>query len=204
MEVDHAFISQGLRLHGRLDHRADHLAVVVTHPHPLYGGSMANSVVETIVAAYGRCGYTTLRFDFRGVGRSEGYFADGLGEQEDLRQAVASLESLGYRRIDLSGYSFGTWVNAHAALGDRITAMTMVAPPAAFMDFQPGLRLPALSLVITGGRDDFAPPALLQRLVPAWNPEARLEVIEGLDHFMVGRDAELAQCLMQEAATASV
>ena len=72
------------------------------------------------------------------------------------------------------------------------------------MDFQPGLRLPALSLVITGGRDDFAPPALLQRLVPAWNPEARLEVIEGLDHFMVGRDAELAQCLMQEAATASV
>jgi alpha/beta superfamily hydrolase len=202
MEVDHYFTAAGLRLHGRLARRGDNLAVVVTHPHPLYGGSMANTVVDTIVAAYGRCGYTTLRFNFRGVGRSEGHFDDGLGEQEDLRQAVASLADLGFERIDLSGYSFGTWVAAHASLDHRISAMSMVAPPAAFMDFRPDLRLPRLSLVVTGGRDDFAPPALLRRLVPLWNPAARLEVIEGVDHFMVGCDDELLRRLVNGAAVA--
>ncbi len=202
MEADHYFTAGSGRLHGRLARRPGDLAVVVTHPHPLYGGSMDNTVVGTIVDAYGRCGYTTLRFNFRGVGRSEGHFDDGRGEQEDLRQAVQSLVDLGFTRIDLSGYSFGSWVNAHAVPDHGLGAMTMVAPPAAFMDFQPGLRLPRLSLVITGGRDDFAPAALLQRLVPVWNAEARLEVIEGVDHFMVGCDGELMRRLVNGAAVA--
>ena len=85
--------------------------VVVTHPHPLMGGSMENNVVETLVKAFFHQGYTTLRFNFRGVGRSEGHYAEGLGEQEDLISAAGVLQQKGVREIFLAGYSFGAWVN---------------------------------------------------------------------------------------------
>lgn len=180
------FLSEGYGIEGRL-HVGGDRAVVVTHPHPLYGGDMDNDVVTTITSAFQKAGYTTLRFNFRGVGRSEGRYGDGVGEQEDVCAAVAHLEKHGHANVELSGYSFGTWINALCA-GTRLLGirMTMVAPPTAFVDFGPVSRLDGLDTVITGSRDDIAPPDMLQRLTAHWNPEARLEILPGADHFFFG------------------
>ncbi len=195
MTVSHlVFHSEGYGIEGRL-HVGGERAVVVTHPHPLYGGDMENDVVTAIAAAYQQAGCTTLRFNFRGVGRSEGRYSEGVGEQEDVCAAVAVLRERGYAQVELSGYSFGTWVNALCA-GTRLPGirMTMVAPPAAFMDFGEVAHLPGLEAVVTGSRDDIAPPDMLQRLTAHWNPEARLEILAGADHFFFGyREALIAR-----------
>jgi len=183
MESHIHFTSNAFRLEGRL-HIGQSQAVVITHPHSLYGGNMHNPVVETIANVFQQQGYTTLRFNFRGVEGSEGRYDEGRGEQEDVRQAMAYLQQQGCDAVELSGYSFGTWVNAHCATGPFADIrMTMVSPPMAFMDFRAVRHLPGLTLALTGSRDDIAPPDMLQRILPLWNPDAALEILPGADHF---------------------
>ena len=183
MEARVNFTVSGHRLEGLLG-EGQSRAVVVTHPHPLYGGDMHNPVVETIVETFQRLDYTTLRFNFRGAGNSQGGFDEGHGEQEDVRQAIAYLRDQGFAPIALSGYSFGTWVNAHyAARSLSPINMTMVSPPVAFMDFSQLRQMAGLTFTVTGSRDDIAPPEMLRRVLPLWNPTARLEIIAGADHF---------------------
>ena len=187
------FHSEGYGIEGRLATGGER-AVVVTHPHPLYGGDMDNDVVTAITEAFEQAGYTTLRFNFRGVGRSEGRYSDGVGEQADVGAAVDFLKDSGHGHVELSGYSFGTWVNALCA-GNRFPdiGMTMVAPPAAFMDFGAVSNIPGLKAVVAGSRDDIAPPDMLKRLTALWNPSARLEILSGADHFFFGyREALIA------------
>ena len=190
------FRSEGYGIEGRLAIGGER-AVVVTHPHPLYGGDMDNDVVTAITEAFAQAGYTTLRFNFRGIGRSEGRYSEGLGEQEDVCAAVDHLRGCGYADVELSGYSFGTWVNALCA-GGRLPdiPMTMVAPPAAFMDFGAVSNLPGLKAVVAGSRDDIAPPDMLKRLTALWNPEARLEILSGADHFFFGYREALISLLV--------
>ena len=203
MEEAVHFTSSELRLEGRLQ-VGNARAVVVTHPHSLYGGNMHNPVVEAIAASYQQRGYTTLRFNFRGVEGSQGDYDEGHGEQEDLGQAVAYLQQSGYGPVELSGYSFGSWVNALYASNVRSgITMTIVSPPVAFMDFRAVQRLPGLVLAITGSRDDIAPPDLLGRLVPRWNPEARLEILPGADHFFFDHLADLGAALTAALAAAA-
>ncbi len=166
--------------------------VVVTHPHPLYGGSMENNVVEAVVRAYGEKGYTTLRFNFRGVGRSEGRYDNGRGEQEDVRAAVAHLTQLGMTSIDLTGYSFGAWVNAQCIDSLRdVRRMVMVSPPVNFLDFSFLKSCPKIRLVIAGSEDDIAPPAMIEKMLLVWNPESELKAINGADHFYWGKTGEI-------------
>ncbi len=167
-------------------------AVVVTHPHPLYGGDMNNGVVQSIVSAYQQKGYTTLRINFRGVGQSGGSYSDGIGEQEDVSAALAYLNDLGKTSIDLAGYSFGSRVNAMGLKSyDLAKRLVMVAPPVAFMDFSFLDYNSRIKLVITGSNDEIAPPAIIKDLIPKWNPEAEFRVIEGVDHFYWGGAAEV-------------
>lgn len=185
-----------LTLEGRLARAAGEKAAVVTHPHPLYGGDMNNNVVEALAVGYARAGFTTLRFNFRGVGRSEGSYDNGQGEMEDVRHAVALLAESGARSIHLAGYSFGAWVNARAL--DRIPDIreaVMVSPPAGFMDFSFVRPEPRVRLVITGARDEIAEPSLVAQLVPRWNPEAVLHVIQEADHFYFGHTEALRSVL---------
>lgn len=162
-------------------------AVVVTHPHPLYGGDMFNPVVEAIVSAYQQCGFATLRFNFRGAGQSSGTHDNGAGEQDDVAAAMDFLGDQGSQTIHLSGYSFGAWVNC-LALDRKVSAktLTMVAPPVAFIEFDETIHLPTLSTVIAGSEDEFAPPSLIRRQMPRWNHRAALAVIQGADHFFFG------------------
>ncbi len=196
METSIVFISGGYEIEGHLAQSSQPRAVVITHPHPLYGGDMYNNVVDTVSHAYQKNGYTTLKFNFRGVGGSQGSYSDGVGEQEDVRAAVSYLAHIGARQIDLVGYSFGAWVNALSVKnGLRVANMIMVSPPVAFIDFKSISELGDLKLIVTGSRDDIAPADMVEKLYPAWNPNAKFEVISGTDHFYGGYQDKLEAVL---------
>jgi len=179
--------SDNLQIEGLLDRRTMDKGAVISHPHPLYGGNMYAAGVESIVHAYWKKGYTTLRFNFRGVGSSQGRYDNGVGEQQDVLAALSFLSETGTKQIDLAGYSFGAWVNAHAVQQDTpVERIVMVSPPVEFMDFTNITAIDRLKLVVTGSRDQIAPAEQIKTLLPAWNPEARFEIIEGADHFYGG------------------
>jgi len=170
--------------------------VVITHPHSLYGGNMYNNVVESLVRIYQLAGYTTLRFNFRSVGSSEGEYDNGIGEQEDVKAALRYLGQRGKKVLDLAGYSFGSWVNALAISEvDTVGRMVMISPPVAFMDFTSVGLIPQIQLVVAGSQDQIAPPKLIENMLPMWNPRAHLEVIDGADHFYVGYTERLESVL---------
>jgi len=196
LEEKISFESDGFQLQGLL-HRAGASGVVVTHPHPLYGGNMYNPVVETITRAYQNQGYTTLRFNFRGVGNSQGVYDKGTGEKKDTCRALTYLEQINIEKICLAGYSFGAWVNAQIHPEDApFTEMIMVSPPLAFIDFEPIQEITTLKLVVTGSRDDIAPVHMIQGQLLSWNPAARFEIIPGADHFFSGYADILTSMLM--------
>ena len=193
MAEERIFIDAGgVKLEGLLDHLSDERGVVVTHPHPLYGGTMHNNVVKGIVRAYRKKGYSTLRFNFRGVERSEGDHDNGVGEQEDVRSALKFLEDLGIKSIDLAGYSFGAWVGA-MGLGtfEQVDRMIMVSPPVGLLDFGALASNHKVRLVIAGSLDDIAPVKAIEEKMPFWNPEATLHVIDGADHMYLGKIDDL-------------
>ena len=169
--------------------------VVITHPHPLYGGDMYNIVVETIQNVYQKKGYTTLRFNFRGTGRSTGQHDEGNGEQKDVLSAFNYLKGKKLQSIDLAGYSFGTWVIAQAINTIPADSVIMVSPPAAMMRFDPASPVPNLKLAVTGSHDEFAPPDLVEGLVNIWNTTAAFKVIKGADHFFSGFTETLSTIL---------
>ncbi|RZB33545.1 MAG: uncharacterized protein SRB2_03891 [Desulfobacteraceae bacterium Eth-SRB2] len=191
------FFSEDYEIEGLFNKRDENKGVVVTHPHPLYGGDMYNLVVETIVHVYNIKGYSTLKFNFRGVGKSRGQYDNGVGEQKDVLAALSFLADMGMKRIDLAGYSFGAWVNALAVIqGDSVVEnMAMVSPPVGFMDFHAISAMKVLRFVITGSRDDIAPADAVKKMLPTWNPDARFEIVEGADHFYGGYLGELESVL---------
>lgn len=186
--------SGGLKLEGLLEQGRGGAGVAVTHPHPQYGGSMHNNVVESLVKAYGKAGYSTLRFNFRGVGRSEGQYDEGVGEQVDVRGAVEYLRDLGMTSVDLVGYSFGAWVNARGIQDvSDVARMIMVSPPVNFMDFSflVGVQNFEPLLIITGAEDDIAPPDMIRKMFSKWNKDATFQIIQGADHFYGGKTGDI-------------
>jgi len=196
MEKTVTFNSDRYEIEGRLVEGDHPKGVVITHPHPLYGGDMHNNVVAAVSHTYQKIGCTTLRFNFRGVGGSQGNYDDGIGEQEDVRAAVAHLADSGIRQIDLAGYSFGAWVNALAVSGGlKVDNMIMVSPPVAFIDFKSISNLNSLKLIVTGSRDDIAPADTVEKIYPTWSPTAKFEMISGADHFYSGYTNQLEAVL---------
>ena len=190
------FRSGTIKLEGLLQTKPGDKGVVITHPHPLYGGSMHNNVVESLVRVYQQAGYSTLRFNFRGVGSSQGEYDNGQGEQEDVKAALHYLAEQGKNVVDLAGYSFGAWVNGLTRPDeDIVRQMVMVSPPVAFLDFDSAQSIPQLRLVIAGSGDEIAPPELIKTTLPTWNSGARLEIIAGADHFYSTYTGELESIL---------
>lgn len=200
MEERIAFHSEGekIKLEGRLDRRDNTQAIVVTHPHPLYGGDMHNPVVGAIVSAFQNMGCTTLRFNFRGVGGSQGMYDDGRGEQQDIWAALAYLRNLGIKTLHLAGYSFGAYVCFRLmAINPDVKNLIMVSPPVGFIAFPAQISAPCLRWVVTGSEDtDIAPLQLIRKQMPIWNPEASLKIIQGADHFYTGELAALKSFLV--------
>ena len=169
--------------------------VVVTHPHPLMGGSLENNVVETLVTTFFHQGYATLRFNFRGVGRSEGRYDEGLGEQEDVLSAVSFLQRKGVREILLAGYSFGAWVNVQVLQREPfLSGGVLVSPPIDLMDFDFSGLADRIRLIIAGDQDPYCNAARL--LEEAGRIRAPVKLLPGADHFYLGREQELSAGLM--------
>ncbi len=190
--------SGDLGIEGLLEITPGERGVVVTHPHFLYGGDMHNGVVQSVVEVYRLAGYSTLRFNFRGAGASEGAYDNGVGEQDDVEAALRLLNARGIRKIDLAGYSFGAWVNALGSLRfEPVERMIMVSPPVNFLGFPDLSDNPKIELVIVGTRDDFAEVKTLRAILRTWSPAPELKVIEGADHFYTGRLGALRGALRE-------
>jgi len=173
-----------VRLDGRLRRATGANAVVITHPHPLYGGDSDHPVVALLTGLYQQHGYTTLRFNFRSVGARGETDDAGRGERADLRAAADYLAGLGQTVTDLAGYSFGAWINL--SLDPPLATVrrqVLVSPPVAFIPFGVIPPVAAELLIVTGDRDAFAPPADVQEQAQRWHPQARLQVLQGVDHF---------------------
>ena len=109
---------------------------------------------------------------------------------------IRYLADLGIEQIDLAGYSFGAWVNGNlSCAGDGVSNMVMVSPPVAFIDFDSVSTIDCLKLIITGSRDEIAPAEMIRQSYHVWNTEARLEVIDGADHFYGGYEDMLEEIL---------
>lgn len=169
-------------------------AAVVCHAHPLHGGMMHFKVVFRAAKALQNQGVAALRFNFRGVGRSEGTHDRGVGEQDDVREALSELA----RRqpglpLLLGGFSFGSAMAAKVAANDeRVKAVLILGFPITRVDSTAdlaGVRQPRL--FVQGGEDEFGPGPAIRRLVANLPEPKRLEVIEGADHFFTGRLDEL-------------
>jgi hypothetical protein len=149
--------SDGLRLEGRLTKAALDRAVVLCHPHPLYGGSMLTPVIMTVEQAFQEAGYSTLAFNFRGAGGSEGIHGEGPAEVADVTGGISYLEGVlgGRPRLfAVAGYSFGSYVGAMAATADdRVGFYLGVAPPLNRYDFG-FLRQAICRMALVAGRRD--------------------------------------------------
>ena len=167
---------------------------VICHPHPLYGGEMRNNVVSALATAFQDAGIATLRFNFRGVGRSQGTHDEGMGEQDDVRAAVAALLARqAVSQVIVAGYSFGALVGLHSGAGDdRVHGLIGVALPLGMRDvsFLRGVTKP--TLFVSGDRDPYCPLADLTRLAGDMSEVARVETIAGADHFLMAREDEVA------------
>ncbi|MCG8333417.1 MAG: alpha/beta hydrolase [Proteobacteria bacterium] len=184
------------KLEAILDENSSRKGVVITHPHPLYGGDMENAVVHTIASVFKSMDYTTLRFNFRGVGGSTGSYSEGRGEQADVESAMNYLKELGIETIDLAGYSFGTWVIQQLIKNKLLpNRLILVSPPIDFMQFDESLRMDNLDIVVAGSNDDFASATRLESVVKKWNVNTHYQVIPGADHFYSGHFSHLADAL---------
>jgi alpha/beta superfamily hydrolase len=168
---------------------------VICHPHPLYGGSMDNKVVTTLARTWRDAGVATLRFNFRGVGKSEGKHASGVGEVDDLLAVVDWLQrEKGLERLSLAGFSFGAWIAA--AVVERLPAevglqeLVLVAPPVQYPGFQ-GLKLHDGTVILQGDADDVVSPADVVSWATSRNPPPEVVCFPGAGHFFHGRLADL-------------
>ena len=154
-------------------------AALVAHPHPLYGGTLDNKVVQTLARAFLELGYVALRPNFRGVGASEGVHDEGRGETEDLfRVAAHAKENFGDLPLVLAGFSFGAAVQTQVA--QRTSPHRVVLVGVAVGRF-PSEAVPGDSIVIHGERDETV--ALAKVLDWARPQELPVVVIPGADHF---------------------
>jgi alpha/beta superfamily hydrolase len=171
-------------------------AVIVCHPHPLYGGSMDNNVVYSLFEALTQASLASLKFNFRGVGGSQGEFGQGIGEQEDVEAAlsfISTVKGVNSKRIGLAGYSAGAGFALPVGLNDvRIKAMAAVSPPLSMFDFDFLKVCPKPKLLISGGRDNFTSADQFLEFCQNLPEPKEYESIEGADHFWWGYESGMA------------
>ena len=169
---------------------------IICHPHPVYGGTMDNKVVTTVARALHECSIPTLRFNFRGVGRSQGAFDQGLGETADA-EAVAAFGAARWpgRALLVSGFSFGGYVALRLARLTPMDKLIAVAPAVQF--FAPGTGAPNCPwVIIQGDADDIVDPKAVIGWASGLSPTPRITVLPGVGHFFHGRLRELRDAVV--------
>jgi uncharacterized protein len=174
---------------------------VVSHPHPRFGGTMHNKIVYRTAKALLAAGFNAIRYNFRGVGNSEGSWDEGRGEADDLRAVLAYLEAeKGRKRFFLAGFSFGSWIGARVGCGDpRVPALLHVGLPVNRLDLDFLWSCPKPTAVVQGDADE---SGAWDRLVDVVSPmpSARIFRVEGAGHFFEGKLPELERALADAIA----
>ncbi|HXN84611.1 MAG TPA: alpha/beta family hydrolase [Candidatus Binataceae bacterium] len=168
-------------------------AAVVCHPHPLYGGSMHNNVVEAILEAFWKLGFATLRFNFRGVGSSGGEHSGAVGEMDDAKAAmkfVLAQSGIAPASAVMAGYSFGAAIAMRAGVETKeVGTIAAIALPVAMGDFSSVARSGKRIVLVAGDRDAYCPEPAISQL--AGSLAASLRVIKGADHFFGGDEQSI-------------
>ena len=167
-----------------------HPGVVLCHPHPLYGGDMENAVVMAMSRAITANGMAVLRFNFRGVGKSRGTFADGEGELEDALSALAHLslqQGVDPGRIGIAGYSFGGMVAMGAANTSSLVKAMAAVSPVMGAGVLEDCHKP--KYIIAGADDSVVSVSSVRQGVESMADPKEIEIIEGADHFWWGQSA---------------
>ena len=173
---------------------------IICHPHPLYGGSMQNKVVHTLDKTFNKMGLLTLRFNFRGVGKSTGEYSQGIGELEDLYAIVDWYQQrLPDHRLWLSGFSFGAYIALKAAQVLNPARLITVAPPVNIFDFS-SLKAPDSPwLLVQGDADEIVDAQLVQQWALQFNQVDMIN-LHGAGHFFHGRLNELQKVISEHLA----
>ena len=180
------------RLEARYHHEAanDSPIALILHPHPQFGGTMNNQVVYTLYRTFAERGFSVLRFNFRGVGRSQGEFDSGIGELADAATALDWLQSTNPAASQcwVAGYSFGAWVGMQLLMRRPETdGFISVSPPTNAYDFSFLAPCPASGLILHGGSDTVVPPIEVERVVSKLRTQKGIvidyDVVEGASHF---------------------
>lgn len=163
---------------------------LVLHPHPLYGGTMNNKVVYTLFHLFVNRGFATLRFNFRGVGRSQGAYDAGSGELSDAASALDWMQGLNpnARGCWIAGFSFGAWIAMQLLMRrPEISGFVAVSPPANIFDFTFLAPCPSSGLIIHGSSDDLVPEKDVQKLADRLAAQRGIQVtfrsVRGATHF---------------------
>jgi hypothetical protein len=180
------------RLEGRYQHNRSPNAPIalMLHPHPQHGGTMNNKVVYTLFHAFARQGFSVLRFNFRGVGRSQGVYDRGEGELADAAAALDWMQSYNQNAgaCWIAGFSFGAWIGMQLLMRrPEIAGFISVSPPANMYDFTFLAPCPSSGLVIQGGADEVVPEPSVRKLVDKLQHQRDIvidyRVIQGASHF---------------------
>ncbi len=183
------------RLEGRYRHSATPNAPIamVLHPHPQYGGTMNNKVVYSLFQTFGRHGFSVLRINFRGVGRSQGEFDNGIGELSDAASALDWLQTINPNASNcwVGGFSFGAWIAMQVLMRrPEIHGFIAVAPPANLYDFAFLAPCPSSGMIIQGRADELVPVSSVDQLAEKVSKQRNIEVdyniIDGANHFLNG------------------
>jgi alpha/beta superfamily hydrolase len=203
MSIERVTIESDYSLEGLLLRKSSRAGVVICHPHPLYGGDMRNSVVEAIEKGFSGQGYSTLTFNFRGVGRSKGEYDEGEGEVNDALAALNFLK--GHLNDDahiiLAGYSFGAWIISRAAMkAETFDGLFLVSFP--FVVYKSDyLKQFDKKIYFVGGTDDDIAP--LDDLMSCYRElpitEKYLKVIT-TTHFYPGKESEITDFIKENVA----
>jgi alpha/beta superfamily hydrolase len=180
------------RLEGRYQHSKQPNAPIalLLHPHPEHGGTMNNKVIFHMYHAFTRRGFSALRFNFRGVGRSQGKFDRGEGELSDAAAALDWMQSHNPNAAGcwIAGFSFGAWIGMQLLMRrPEIQGFISVAPPANIYDFGFLAPCPSSGMIIHGDQDTVVPKEAVAKLVDKLNSQRGISIdfriIKGADHF---------------------
>ena len=172
-------------------------AAVVCHPHPLFAGTMHNKVVYQVAKTLHRRGMPVLRFNFRGAGLSEGEHAGGFGERGDVQAALDFLATeYPARPIVLAGFSFGSWVGLRVGCKDaRVEKLIGLGVPVDRSNLEYLFDCTKPKLIVQGGNDEFGSRSNVEALFAQMPEPKRLVVVDGVDHFFVGKLPEVGAAI---------
>lgn len=179
--------------------KVTHLAILC-HPHPLYGGTMHNKVVYSMATALNQIGFATVRFNFRGVGRSAGTFNHGIGEQRDLEAVINHFhDAFPDAWKVVGGFSFGAKVGLMAgSQDDRISALLAVGVAVDVADFGFLLDYRKPKMIIQGSQDQYGSQANVREWFARLKEPKKLVIVENAVHLFDGRLPELKNAIVQE------